>query len=334
MIVKDKKLYFILFVVLLIITKLPRSQGSISRISKIFQRKSKEVLFCATILCTFSSSIVNAGMLTFPLNYPLKNNIVLIRAGESFADARHEVQTNPVKKLRQDNALTAKGREQIIETAKQLELAGYQPSFIWVSNTERAYESAAVLARQIQLGQNRIVPEFSFLDARAVGIYEGKNDQQTWQEIHEKDEKDGINYRPPVNTDGTPSDSVATVLVRINQLVSSIESMYSGENVAIVSPDSEVLSVLEAVLSSDNPDNALRHHFQHSFRNGEARFLQPYIQPPTLLASGQTQNEADANSRAIKVALIGGESGRPHLGDKDVVSDWYGLYKLSVDHSL
>ena len=93
-----------------------------------------------------------ADMLTFPLPAPLKNNIVLIRAGECFADARHETQTNAAKKLRQDNALTAHGREQIIEAGKYLESIGFQPSYIWVSNTERAYESAVVLAREIQLG--------------------------------------------------------------------------------------------------------------------------------------------------------------------------------------
>ena len=166
-----------------------------------------------------------ADMLTFPLPAPLKNNIVLIRAGECFADARHETQTNAAKKLRQDNALTAHGREQIIEAGKYLESIGFQPSYIWVSNTERAYESAVVLAREIQLGkvnfaytmlhiyklisisfiyiriyaclhihvgQNRIVPEFSFLDARAVGTYEGKNDELTWSEIHKNDETIGI----------------------------------------------------------------------------------------------------------------------------------------------
>ena len=49
------------------------------------------------------------GMLTFPLPAPLKNSFVLVRSGESFADVQHEIQTNPVKKLRTDNALTEEG---------------------------------------------------------------------------------------------------------------------------------------------------------------------------------------------------------------------------------
>ena len=48
------------------------------------------------------------------------------------------------------------------------------------------------------------------------------------QAIHYMDEKEGINYKPPKNSDGTPSESVSDVLVRDNQLISTVESMYSG----------------------------------------------------------------------------------------------------------
>lgn len=54
---------------------------------------------------------------------------------ESYADEEHVTQTNPVKKLRQDNSLTFKGREQAIRAAKKLEEMNFIPSFIWVSNT-------------------------------------------------------------------------------------------------------------------------------------------------------------------------------------------------------
>lgn len=37
------------------------------------------------------------------------------------------------------------------------------------------------------------------------------------------DEREGINFRPPPNNDGTPSESVSDVLIRQNQLVSTIE---------------------------------------------------------------------------------------------------------------
>lgn len=127
------------------------------------------------------------------------------------SDARGEIQTNPAKKLRQDNALTPNGREQVIEAARKLTENDFIPTYVWTSNTERAYETATILARTFQLGQNRIVPEFTFLDARAAGKYEGTS-INNWEEIHSHDEKDGILYKPPPTTDGTPSDSVTDVL--------------------------------------------------------------------------------------------------------------------------
>lgn len=109
------KQYFFLIIILSV---------SISPIAQSFKLKIESVIYNVRRLATivvasttvnfFNPTEVHAGMLTFPLPVPLKNNIILVRSGESFADSRHEIQTNPVKKLRQDNALTAKGREQVI----------------------------------------------------------------------------------------------------------------------------------------------------------------------------------------------------------------------------
>eukprot|EP01035_Chromulina_nebulosa_P018499 gene18499-24216_t len=247
-------------------------------------------------------------MLTFPLPAPLKNNIVFMRSGESFSDAKNEIQTNPAKKLRQDNALTFKGREQIDNAVKLLTDINFIPSYIWVSNTERAYESATLLAREFQIGQNRIVPEFTFLDARAAGIYEGKS-IDSWDEIHKHDEIDGIKYRPPVNTDGTPSDSVSDVLVR----------------------DSEILSILQAALYDENPDQSLPFHARFHYSNGELRVIKPVVKPRELLVTGQTQSEADSMTRKVTAMRYLGDSKKLLKENKDITS-WVDIWKLSIDY--
>lgn len=106
----------------------------------------------------------HASMLTFPLPAPLRNSVVFMRAGESYADEKGVVETAPVKKLSTANALTPRGREQAVAAARRLEDLGLTPTYIFTSNTERAYETATVVARELRMGQNRIVPEFSFLD--------------------------------------------------------------------------------------------------------------------------------------------------------------------------
>lgn len=301
-----------------------------SELRKNIQKTSSLV---AVALTCGNFQLAQASMLTFPLPSDLKNSIVLVRSGESFADARHEIQTNPAKKLRQDNALTDKGRQQAVEAAKTLEAWNLSPTFIWVSNTERAYETAAIIARECQLGQNRIVPEFSFLDARAVGSFEGGEDSKSWEEIHRNDASIGVSYRPPPTSDGTPSESVQDVLVRMNQLVSTIESMYSNENVVIVSPDSELLSVLEAASHNEDPDSTLPNHAQFAFRNGEVRVFKPFVKVSTLLSTGQTPEEADKALRKMRAVRVAGMTGNaPSGASRDF--DWMDLWKSSVDYAL
>ncbi|XP_028769915.1 uncharacterized protein LOC114727373 [Neltuma alba] len=112
-----------------------------------------------------------------------------------------------------------------------------------------------------------IVPEYSFLDARGLGAYEGKN-LESMSEIYALD---GIspNSKPPPVDDGTPNESVSDVFVRVTQLMSILETQYSGDTVVIVSPDSDNLTVLQAGLIGLD----LRRHRDLSFAPGEVRFV-------------------------------------------------------------
>lgn len=66
-------------------------------------------------------------------------------------------------------------------------------------------------------------------------------------QVYESDSLSPDNKPPPVD-DGTPNESVADVFVRVTQLMSILETQYSGDTVIIVSPDSDNLSVLQAGL--------------------------------------------------------------------------------------
>ncbi|KAL8154234.1 hypothetical protein V2J09_011994 [Rumex salicifolius] len=63
--------------------------------------------------------------------------------------------------------------------------------------------------------------------------------------------------------------SVSDVFVRVTQLMSILETQYSGDTVVIVSPDSDNLSVLQAGLLGLD----LRRHRELSFGPGEVRFV-------------------------------------------------------------
>ena len=145
--------------------------------------------------------------------------------------------------------------------------------------------------------------------------------------IHDKDEVEGANYRPPPAKDGTPSDSINDVLVRANQLVATMESMYSGENILIVAPDSEILSILTAALSDKDPDSALPTHAKFFYTNGEFRRLDPFVQISTLKPTGQTVEEANKSSRKMKALRVGPSAeSRANLRSAQK-GDWYDIWK-------
>ncbi|KAK6148410.1 hypothetical protein DH2020_019322 [Rehmannia glutinosa] len=121
-----------------------------------------------------------------------------------------------------------------------------------------------------------IVPEYSFLDARGLGAYEGKK-LDTVSEVYASDSL-SPNIKPPPIDDGTPNESVQDVFVRVTQLMSILETQYSEDTVIIVSPDSDNLTVLQAGLVGLElrrqafHENIYRHR-DLAFRPGEVRFV-------------------------------------------------------------
>lgn len=139
----------------------------------------------------------------------------LVRAGESDYESMGIINTNPVAKTSVDNGLSEKGKKETIKAAFDLKRMGACETgcWIWPSITQRAYQAAEIIAAVngvsrrylntimnthllrlsnswIKLFVNiykckcnqrlisecsNIVPEYSFLDARGLGAYEGKS---------------------------------------------------------------------------------------------------------------------------------------------------------------
>lgn len=106
--------------------------------------------------------------------------------------------------------------------------------------------------------------------------------------------------------------------------------MYSGENVLIVAPDSDNLSVISAALSTDEPDSLLPLHDQRfHFRNGEVRKLIPVVKLPTLSVTGQTVEEGRTIKRKVAALRLADVAKRV---DKTSPT-WTDLWHMSVDNS-
>ncbi|KAL4205032.1 hypothetical protein AMTRI_Chr01g112740 [Amborella trichopoda] len=239
-----------------------------------------------TLIYPFIGFIDNAearGLFQMP-PVRLNNRFFLVRAGESEMESKGIVCTNPVSKTSVDSGLSEEGKKQSVDAAFALKEMGACEGncWIWPSITQRSYQAAEIIASVNEVNRSHIVPEYSFLDARAFGAYEGRK-LESLNEVYESD-RISPRVRPPPVDNGTPNESVEDVFVRVTQLMSIIETQYSGDNIIIVSPDSDNLTVLQAGLIGLD----LRRHRDLSFGPGEVRYVDPasvpaYKQPPSAM---------------------------------------------------
>jgi len=212
-----------------------------------------------------------AALLQFPTT-ELKNTYFLVRAGEGQSEADGRVFTNPVYKTSMYSGLTPGARRQVVtQLVPNLRALGacQEGCYLWPSINQRSYQTAEIVADQLGLGRSRIVPEYSFLDARGLGDLEGMNTEAAAERVAEGDSASS-DWRPPKGSDGTPHESVADVLVRGRQVLSICETQYRGADILIVSPDSDNLSILQAALLGVD----LRQHNRFASKAGEVRLAQ------------------------------------------------------------
>ncbi|XP_057868269.2 uncharacterized protein LOC131075441 [Cryptomeria japonica] len=78
----------------------------------------------------------------------LGNRYYLVRSGESVYENKGLINTNPVAKTSVDSGLSDEGEKQIVKAALELEAMGACKGscWIWASITQRAYQSAEIIA--------------------------------------------------------------------------------------------------------------------------------------------------------------------------------------------
>lgn len=202
----------------------------------------QEIITSSTTVQPASAS----GLLRYPLQ-ELNNSYYLVRAGETVAESQGHILTNPVAKTSMTSALSDTGRRQVLtQTYPALKALGACKNgcWIWPSMHTGAYQTGELLAAGFGVGRNRLVPEFSKLDARGVGALEGGQLEAVAAELREGDAL-ASDWRPPKGDTGTPHESLDDVMVRGRELLSLLETQYFGESIILVSPDSFNLAVMQ-----------------------------------------------------------------------------------------
>jgi len=227
-------------------------------------------LLSSAVLLT--SNTANAALVLSPPER-LNNKYYLLRAGQSYADAANQIQTHPIYKLHMSNGLTELGRKQIQLAANKLKEAEAGKDgpgvLVWHDISARCLESANVLCDTLGIGRERVVPEYAFLEPRGMGLWESGRIDKILPTLYKADQQN-VSYRPPPSDDGTLSESVSDVAVRVRQLLSKLETQYSSEEIVLIAPDSDCLSVLQAFVLGEE---FMKGHSKFFMRAGELRPL-------------------------------------------------------------
>ena len=184
----------------------------------------------------------------------LKNVYHLMRSGRTLLEEQDIYCSNPLLLTNRDAALSPTGRQQVLETAvTKLQQSGVQPSQIRHSLAASAMDTAQIIKDTLKVGQNRINPEFVFMDPRSVGLWEGLSDRVVKDVLLAFDlleaKSDGTGARPPPNDDGTPNETLFDQKTRLVQLLSGLETQYSGDNILLVFPDPTSPALLQALMA-------------------------------------------------------------------------------------
>jgi broad specificity phosphatase PhoE len=258
------------------------------------------------------------GLVSFPCVAPLLNVYHLMRAGTTLLEEQDIWSTNPLFLTNRESALSQKGVDEVRQACRLLQAADINPSVIKYSLAASAMDSAMVVRDELKVGQNRMIPEFTFMDPRAIGGWDMMSLQDTYPAIVAFDEElagsDGKGARPPPNIDGTPNDTLADQAIRLRQLMSILETQFSGDNIVLVFPDGSSPALLSAMIAGIPYSKA---HVL-DFSPGEIR-LDVTMAPTLKLYETKLKSGADAYDALLK-------SGQAQLArlrsidDEDLVS--------------
>jgi broad specificity phosphatase PhoE len=264
-------------------------------------------------------SLANArGLVSFPCVAPLLNVYHIMRAGTSLLDEEDIWSTNPLFLTNRESALSPKGVDEAREACRLLQAADINPSVIKYSLAASAVDSAMVIRDELTVGQNRMIPEFTFMDPRAIGGWDMMSLRDTYPAIVALDEldagSDGTGARPPPNIDGTPQDTLADQAIRLRQLMSILETQFSGDNIVLVFPDGSSPALLSAMIAGIPYNKA---HVL-DFSPGEIR-LDVTLQSTLQLYESKLKNNVEAYNSLINSGKKQLERLRS-IDDEDLVS--------------
>jgi len=237
------------------------------------------------------------GLVKFPCtDYEFLNTYQFCRAGESLLEEEGIWSTNPLFLTNREAALSPKGIEQVERMCEELRADGVSPTVVRYSLAAAAIDSADIIGKELKVGRDRLVPEFNFMDPRAIGAWDMSHLDTTLDAVWAMDvdeggrDGNGESARPPANEDGTPHENLANQVVRLQQLISVLETQYSGDTVLLVFPDGTGPALLTCLIGGI-PLNRVH---ELEYRSGEVRLNVNYETSHAFLSREPSKEYSEA----------------------------------------
>ena len=185
----------------------------------------------------------------------LKNTYHFIRAGQSELEKDGIYSTNPLFLTNRENALAPEGYNCLQKSLKQLKAASsqMQPTIVFHSLAANSMDTGDYIATELTLGRNILLPEFTYLDQRGIGLWDSSAMTEVKPAMWALDSMEagveGFKGRPPANTDGTPNDTLHDQFTRLRQFLSLQETRSSGETILVIFPDGTGPALLSCMMA-------------------------------------------------------------------------------------
>lgn len=72
---------------------------------------------------------------------------------------------------------------QTVPALRALGIGSDSGAWLWPGITQNSYQTAEIAAALLGIGRSRIVPEYSFLDMRGVGAWDGMEEDAAYQQV-------------------------------------------------------------------------------------------------------------------------------------------------------
>jgi hypothetical protein len=182
-----------------------------------------------------------------------ENKYHLIRAGTSELEHAGIYSTNPLFLTNRENQMHDGQGTSLIKKALEKLPSHQLPTVVYHSLAANGMDTGDLIARELKLGRDRLLPEFTYLDQRGIGLWDSSDMSIVKPALWALDEMEagpeGFGARPPANEDGTPNETLHDQFIRLRQFISLQESRTSGETILIIFPDGTGPALMSAMIA-------------------------------------------------------------------------------------